>query len=421
MSIAAAGTLATVYRTIGLVLLAVVLVAALVYVLVNVLFAGKAEVGAEIELAPNRKPYYDDETLEGPKLDRSLTFGLLTLFVLAVGLPLAWVMEPGRQENAAGDFGRKFRERGEEMFAATGDNAAALNCAGCHGGLEGGVVPDFVLSQPDGTVDVVDWRAPQLETALLRYSRDEIRFILVYGRPGTPMPAWGVDGGGALNDQQVQNLIDYLDTHQVSAEEAQQDAAEQLELYMDATFDDGGRVFGSEGEALFNMGLLDDFAGGAYACARCHTAGWSYADVEVETVDEQLVVDRDSFEAATAASGCGGALGPNLCDGATVRQFPEEALAEDATDEQAADFNPIQEMIDFVSQGSELGVGYGTRGQGSGKMPGFAQRPGEDALYWLSGGAAREPGPGMLTAEMVEEIVAYERELESPAQSGGGN
>ena len=48
------------------------LVATIVYVLVNVRFAGKAEVGSEIELAANRKPYLDDEELEGPKLDRAL-------------------------------------------------------------------------------------------------------------------------------------------------------------------------------------------------------------------------------------------------------------------------------------------------------------------------------------------------------------
>ena len=419
MSLATVGTFATVYRTIGLVLLAIVLVATIAYVIVNVLFAGKAEVGAELELAPNRKPYYDDETLEGPKLDRALGVGLVTLFVLAVGLPLYWVMEPGRQENAAGDFGRKFRERGEAMFAAAGENAQALNCAGCHGGLEGGVVQDFVFAQPDGTVAAVDWRAPALGNVLLRYSRDEVRFILVYGRPGTPMPAWGVDGGGPLNDQQVQNLVDFLDNNQVSPEDAQAEIAEQLERYMDAEFADGGAVFDSEGEALFNMGLLDDFAGGAYACARCHTAGWSYADVEVETVEEQLVVDRQSFEEATENSGCGGALGPNLCDGATERQFPEEALPEDAADEERADFNPLQDMIDFVSNGSEDGIGYGVRGQGSGKMPGFAQRPAEDALYWLNGGVEREPSAGMLTPEMVEAIVEYERQLESADAAGG--
>jgi mono/diheme cytochrome c family protein len=427
MSFATIGTFATVYRTIGLALLAVVLIATITYVLVNVLFAGKAEIGSEIELAPNRKPYYADEVLEGDRLTRAQWWGLAMLFILAIGLPLYWVMEPGRQENAAGDFGRKFRERGEHMFAATGENANALNCAGCHGGLDGGVAPDFPLSQPDGSIQVVQWRAPQLGTVLLRYSREEVRFILVYGRPGSPMPAWGVDGGGPLNDQQIQNLIDYLDENQMSAEEAQAAVEDELERYMAATFEDGTPVFETEGEALFNMGLITDFAGGAFSCARCHTAGWPYAEVETSIGDDgNIVVNRDDFEAATANTGCGGSLGFNLCDGATERQFPAEdppAREVNETDEEYAErtsgFHPLQDMIDFVTAGSEDGIGYGRRGQGSGKMPGFGQRPGEPALYWLNGGVEREPSGGMLTAEMIEAIVEFERSLTSTGADGG--
>ncbi len=416
MSLATAASFATVYRTIGLFLFAIVFVATIVYALVNVLFSGKAELGAEIELAPNRKEYFDDEVLEGPKLDRALTVGLLMLFVLAIGIPLSWVMEPGRQENAATGFGNRFEHRGEAMFAATGDNAQALDCAACHGGLEGGQRENFVIStpnpdfdadapvsdeNPENLIEVVTWRAPALNTVLLRYSRAEVTFVLTYGRPGTPMPAWGVEGGGALNAQQVQNLVDYLEANQLSPEDAQANAAAKVEEYLSAEFDDGGRVFGSEGEALFNLGLLDNFAGGSYSCARCHTEGWSYAEVESELNEEgTILVDRASFEAATANSGCGGGLGPSLCDGLTERQFPD-----------------LQSHIDFVTEGSELGLGYGSTGQGDGLMPGFGLRPAEDPLYWIAGGAAREPGGGMLNPDQIAAIVEYERQLTASTAS----
>jgi mono/diheme cytochrome c family protein len=428
MTLATTASFATVYRTIGLTLFAIVVVATVVYVLVNVLFAGKQELGAELELAANRKPYYDDETLEGRKIERSLGIGLLLLFVLAVGIPLYWVMEPARQDNAATGFGERFASRGEALFAATGENPQALNCAGCHGGLQGGFREDFVLTTPnpefdpeeaaaaeedgevydveENVVDVVNWRAPALGSVLLRYSREEVTFILTYGRPGTPMPAWGVEGGGPLNAQQIQNLIDFLEESTISPEQAQADAQEALDTYMAAEFEDTGEpVFQSEGEALFNLGLLDNFRGGAYSCARCHTSGWAAAASPVVTDEtgapvtgdaDQLLVDRDAFEEITANSGCGGALGPNLCDGATIRQFP---LADD--------------HALFVTDGSQLGIGYGRTGQGSGKMPGFGLRPAETGLFWIDGGADREPGAGMLTPEMITEIVAYERELRS--------
>ena len=409
MNLATATTFATVYRTIGLTLFFLVALGVGLYVLVNVLFAGKAELGSELELAANRKPYHPDEVLEGPKLDRTLTLALLLLAILAVGIPFYWVMEPARQQNAADGFGDRFAGRGEALFAPTGDNPRALNCAGCHGGLDGGMVEDFILTDAEGNVSVVDWRAPSLGSVLLRFSREEVEFILTYGRPGSPMPAWGVRGGGPLNEQQVQNLIDYLDENTFEADDVQAAAEEQLAIYMDATFEDGTPVFGSEGEAMFNLGLLDNFAGGAYGCARCHTAEWSFAQVDVETEagdpddpeDDHLVVDRASFEAATANSGCGGAFGPSLCDGVTERQFPD-----------------IADHVEFVTTGSEMGRGYGTSGQGDGTMPGFGLRPAEVGLFWIDRGAEREPGPGMLSQDLIESIVDYERELTSQGSAG---
>ena len=50
------------------VLCALIIVGWLVYLLLNVLGA-RRELGSEIEVAPNRKQYYDDDVLEGPRLE----------------------------------------------------------------------------------------------------------------------------------------------------------------------------------------------------------------------------------------------------------------------------------------------------------------------------------------------------------------
>ena len=60
----------------------------------------RAEIGSEIKLAANRKPYYDDEILEGKKIERTQLLGLAFLAIITVSLPLYWVLEPGRQEGA---------------------------------------------------------------------------------------------------------------------------------------------------------------------------------------------------------------------------------------------------------------------------------------------------------------------------------
>ena len=61
-------------------------------------------------------------------------------------------------------------------------------------------------TQPTGEVRAVTWTAPALNTIFYRFSEDEVRYILVYGRPFSPMSPWGVDGGGPMNDQQIDTL-----------------------------------------------------------------------------------------------------------------------------------------------------------------------------------------------------------------------
>ena len=61
---------------------------------------GTYRAGDEVALAPNRKQYYDDDTLEGAKLERALTMALVLLIVIAIGLPLYWLNESRREDGA---------------------------------------------------------------------------------------------------------------------------------------------------------------------------------------------------------------------------------------------------------------------------------------------------------------------------------
>lgn len=400
---------ASTQASIGLILLGIALVIGITYAWVNIRQA-KPEVGSEIELAANRKTYLPDEELEGRKLDRTLSLGLLGLFVVGIGLPLYWLQEPSRQENERGNIARKFVDRGEEAFAPTAEGG--FNCAFCHGSEGvGGVAPYTVTDAEGRFVKQVDWQGPALNTVLLRYTRDEVRFILEYGRPFSPMPAWGAKGGGPLTEQALQNLIDYMDSFQLTPEEAQAEVTEQLAKMMGepdetcaaakvqaaksglsgealTSFDDAAvdtsscpPKWESEGEALFNMGYDDGFAGGAYSCGRCHTQGWSYGE---------------------KGEDANGAFGPNLRG--INGQFPGGTLG-------------LQQQTDFVCIGSEEGVQYGRNGQGSGRMPGFCITP-EVRLNDENGEVGIEPRDagsqedgGMMTEDQVRAIVEYERSL----------
>jgi mono/diheme cytochrome c family protein len=337
-------------RNVGLVIAAIVGLGVTLYLVFNVLRA-RPEVGSELELAPNRKPYYDDAELEGRVLNRGLFIALGCIVVLAVGLPLYWLGEPARSDGQQARFDRQARDRGEILYGPPSEeHPNAFNCAACHGPEgEGGVAPHTITDEDGNFVAQVDWRAPALNTVLLRYSKEEVRYVITYGRTFSPMPPWGIEGGGPMNEQQIGNIIAFLESIQLTPEEAQEAATAEVER----SLEEG--EFDTAGEAVFNMGLESGFAGGAYSCGRCHTQGWSYGDVDVPG---------------------GGALGPNLHN---VRgQFPGGAAG-------------FALQLAFVGDGSVNGEEYGAHGQGSGRMPGFSD---------------------MLTEEQLRAVVEYERSLD---------
>jgi mono/diheme cytochrome c family protein len=328
-------------RTIGIVLVVVVVVGWLVYLLAN-LRRGRKEVGAELELAPNRKPYFDDDELEGPRLERVQLFGLLTLAAIVIALPLYWVFEPGRQSGAVNGYEARFASWGSQLFATQADDPRGFGCAGCHGGMNavGGVAAWTVTDEATGEVQAVSWKAPALNTVFYRYSEEEIRYVIVYGRPFSPMSPWGLAGGGPMNAQQINNIIAYLRSIQIPMEgcaegeticeggRLPQDVADDLQADIDQAIADG--TARSVGEAIFSL----ETASGAFSCARCHTSGWSYGE--------------------PAESGGGGALGPNLIGGSEVRQF-----------------DTLEENVEFLRNPPEQGKAYGNQGQSTGRMPAF--------------------------------------------------
>jgi mono/diheme cytochrome c family protein len=372
-------------KSIGSVIAVLTLIAFVIYVAVNVR-QGRPEVGSEVELAANRKPYFDDEGLEGPRLQRSLVTAFLLLGVCAIGLPLYWLAEPSRQEGAVATFQDVFVTRGSRLFAPTAEGG--YNCAGCHGpeGV-GGTAPPFTLTGADGDFDAtVVWRAPALNTVLLRYSKEEVRNVLVYGRPGTPMPAWGVAGGGPLTDQQLDELVAYIDSIQIPSEEAQANAVSELRKTLGLgpndpiDYDDP-----ATGKAIFNLGLDDGFAGGSYSCARCHTKGASIVP------GSQLPANAD-LSAHSGFPDGSGAFGFSLRYPVVPRQFLT-----------------MEDLIDFVNVGSVENLLYGQRGQGSGRMPGFGDNPNTPEVE----------ADGMYPPEMVKAVAEYEANLHLDDAAGG--
>ncbi len=438
-------------RDVGVVIFAIIIVGFLVYLFFNLLDS-KGEGGAEIELAANRKPYFDDDILETRKLDQSLLSGLVLLSIIGIALPLYWLGEPGRHEGYVENTLDLWTERGAEEFEEA--------CSSCHGGGGAGGVAAFAITEA-GTgnfIASVDWVAPSLTSVLTRFTEEEVTHTLNFGRNGV-MPAWGAPGGGALTAQQLEVLIVYLRSVQkdadavqaavedglvegarlewvsrdpeLSAELAEAEFAlarasqtgitsvtEEAQADLSAVQKKIGETYTTEDMAAWVAEISDpdhpeyltygkllftnEADAGAYGCARCHTAGWSYrgaSDLNVDGEPLTTITDENGNEVPGYNQG-GGWFGPNLTGGSTHSQFPLEDT-----------------MIDFIRVGSADGQQYGVAGQGSGQMPGFSQRVDSDILEEVFDEELDEfievekIWPASLTEAQIAAIVAYERSL----------
>lgn len=435
---------ASTQRTIGYVILAIVFIGGLVYLFFNIR-AAKGEVGSEIELAANRRDDVRDEDLEGKRLDFALGANLVMLTIIGVSLPLYWLGEPGRHEGRDEDTARIFTNRGEEIYLE------GAECVTCHGAEGSGGSTSVALTSESGEfIAQVSWDAPALNTVLSRFSEDEILHTLNYGRNGV-MPAWGAPGGGPLTDQQLEEVMFYLRSIQISpdriADQVEAGVLQAVRAHLaasgeDATDEDARKwiddaqavaetarekaierdsslALEQNAESLRWAALdvlvsgegLDSAAweqyktygallfanpgtAGTYSCARCHTYGFSFGGAEEMTM---RVNGRDTpiegFE--DGLNPAGGFFGPNLQGGATL-----------------AEFESPRSHAEFIEQGQTIGSTYGRGGSGgNGQMPGFGPRVETDAVGPGIPNDLETPYPATLTAEQIDAIVAYERNL----------
>ena len=348
-------------RSIAIVLMAIVVVGWAIYVFVNIRQA-KAEVGSEVELAPNRGRMPDDEELEGRRLEKVQAFGVLMLLIMALVLPIYWMLEGGRRSGAETAFSEAAENRGEAL-------AAEQECTDCHGADLGGarfapVVLDIghQFSDKESYVISTTWEGPSLDDVFTRFDTDaetldevsEVRQILVYGRG--VMPAWGLDGGGPLNDQEIDDLVAWLWRERISDEEAQERAKARLAVELAANPER------SEGAVLFDL-----------HCARCHTPRWPGRG------PAQLPNNGGLIEVKPGPSGAG-RYGPSLNGVSLERLFPD-----------------IEDHISFISDGAADNVPFGEFARlGNYGMPGFGR---------------------VLDEDEIRAIAEYERSLDQESQA----
>jgi mono/diheme cytochrome c family protein len=227
-----------------IILLNIIAFSALIIYLLYSVFSPKKAVSEE-RLPANIEPFLPDEDLEGRRLERVQAWALMFAAIIAIALPIYWLREPTRQHQSATYFDKNSVARGATLFARPGtpeyQAASSLQCANCHGDKgEGGVASTTINGVK------VSWKAPPLNSEGLRFQEDpaclnqaarqeanppaicDITDIITYGRPGTPMQAWGVEGGGPKNDQAVADLVAYIESLQITPAQSQAQEAEAV-------------------------------------------------------------------------------------------------------------------------------------------------------------------------------------------------
>ena len=139
---------------------------------------------------------------------------LLVVF-LVVWVPATWLFEPDANLNQEEALTEHAIERGRhavELF--TEENQGGVGCVQCHGPtLQGGIV-----ANPATVDDPYDVRAtPNLTTVCggpwhghpAIHGLDDIYTTIEQGR-GPIMPSWSIRFAGALNDQQINDIVTYI-------------------------------------------------------------------------------------------------------------------------------------------------------------------------------------------------------------------
>lgn len=190
--------------------LLLILGAVLVAVSVAALYLRGRTRGRAIEIPGAMQPGPSDGALETPLLHKLQGWGVVLVAFFVVWFPATWLFEPTTNLNQERTLLEESIERGSRAVRPfSEENQLGVGCVNCHGPeLRGGVIQagDGFANPPNLT----DICAGNLGSHAAIASTDDIRQVIEQGRPGTPMPSWSIRYQGALNDQQINDLVNYL-------------------------------------------------------------------------------------------------------------------------------------------------------------------------------------------------------------------
>ena len=151
-----------------------------------------------------------DAELEKPRLEKLQGWALASFLFMAIWIPIVWLTEPTNNEHQESAITNESIARGAKMILPFSEtNNFGVGCVRCHGPeVAGGhnLFQGRIITTPD--LQTV-CGGPNTGHALIHNVVD-VRTTIMQGRTGTDMPSWSIRFAGGLDDQQIQDLVDYL-------------------------------------------------------------------------------------------------------------------------------------------------------------------------------------------------------------------
>ena len=169
--------------------------------------------GARAEIPAGMRPGPSDQALETPLLLKLQGWGVVLVTFFVLWFPVMWLIEPNtnlKQEQALNADAIARGQLATQPFSE--ENGLGVGCVRCHGNeLQGGVINALdaqgnpILAYPPNLTTICGG-ASTGHPAI--YSIDDIFQVISEGRGA--MPSWSIRYAGALDDQQINDLVLYL-------------------------------------------------------------------------------------------------------------------------------------------------------------------------------------------------------------------
>ena len=156
------------------------------------------------------KPGPSDAALETPLLQKLQGWSVVMLAFFVIWIPATWIFEPSTNLNQEADLKIEAIDRGSravQLFSE--ENQLGVGCVRCHGpDLTGGIIQTgTTFAFPPNLTNVCAGPFGSPPHAAI-YSIDDIYQVISEGR--NAMPSWSIRFEGALDDQQINDIVVYL-------------------------------------------------------------------------------------------------------------------------------------------------------------------------------------------------------------------